>query len=77
MAGSFLTPSTWVTELMQAIDERKLRMEDYANLAHKGSEQPLMNLVVKRRLLMNVTLRRAPRFEEIVGNERALLGIHV
>jgi hypothetical protein len=43
MAGSVLTPSTWVTELMQAIEERKLRMEDYSNLAHKGSEQPLMN----------------------------------
>jgi hypothetical protein len=77
MAGSVLTPSTWVTELIQAINERKLQMEDYANLAHKGSEQPLLNLVVKRYLVMNVTLRRAPRFEESVGNERALLGVHV
>jgi len=70
-------PSTWVTELMQAINERKLRMEDYANLVHKGSEQPLVNLVVKRHLSMNVTHRRAPRFEEIAGNKRTFFGIYV
>jgi hypothetical protein len=62
---------------MQAIDERKLRMEDYANLVQKGSEQPLMNLVMKKHLLMDAICRRAPRFEEYVENKGTFFGIHV
>jgi hypothetical protein len=62
---------------MEAINERKGRMEEYANLVHKASEQPLINLIVMRHLLMNAICRRAPRFEVLVGNERTFFGIYV
>jgi len=39
MARSLPNPGTWVTELMQALEVPKLRMEAYANLVHKSSER--------------------------------------
>ncbi|KAG9041303.1 hypothetical protein FS842_002606, partial [Serendipita sp. 407] len=36
-AKSIVQPSTWVTELIEAIGERKDRMEDYASLVHKSN----------------------------------------
>jgi hypothetical protein len=51
MASSLLNPGTWVTELMQALDEPKLRMEAYANLVHKSSESLLTVLIARNSLM--------------------------
>jgi len=44
LAGA-ISPSNWVTDLTKAIEDRKLRMEEYASLVHKSSEHLLTTFV--------------------------------
>ena len=77
MASSLLNPGAWVTELMQALDESKLRMEDYASLVHKRSTHLLMVLVAEDPLSVNAIRRRASRFEGHIGKVGRFFGRYV
>jgi len=68
IASSVLTRSTWpwVTELVQAIDERKGRMEDYESLVHKSNvHQDLKNVLGMSELFSRYMSEEAIRDESM------------
>jgi hypothetical protein len=64
-----------VEELIQEIDDRKYRMEEYACLVHKSSEH-LLPILTERYLSADFICRRAPKFEGCVGNVGTIFGIY-
>jgi hypothetical protein len=77
VAAATMGLSNSVKELLQTIDDRKGRMEDYASLVHKSSEHPLPILVAESRLSVDFICRCAQRLEDPVGKVGTIFNICV